>query len=62
MMVMANGKIIKTIFTDAKEITEGTSLKAKSIHVAELRKAITALDSYAKNVDNCGNCAYCQIC
>ncbi len=62
MALMANGKIAQSVFTDAAAITSNTSLKAKAVHVEELRKAITALEGYAVNVDNCGNCTYCQTC
>ncbi len=59
---MANDRIEQTVFTDAAAVSENTSLKAKAVHVEELRQAITALEGYAVNVDNCGNCIYCQTC
>nr|DAF86044.1 MAG TPA: hypothetical protein [Siphoviridae sp. ctr0c13] len=62
VMDMANGKIANTAFTDAGAIFANTSLKAKAVHVEELRKAIAALEGYAENVDNCGNCRPCQAC
>lgn len=57
-----NGTIKKTTFTDQTAINNGTTLKAKAIHITELRNAIASLESYATNVDNCGNCTACQTC
>lgn len=54
-----NGKINKTTFTDQTNIQNGTSIKSKYIHVKELRAAVVKLESYAKNVVNCG-CEACQ--
>lgn len=54
-----NGKINKTTFTDQTNIQNGTSIKSKYIHVKELRDAVVKLESYAKNVVNCG-CEACQ--
>lgn len=54
-----NGTIAKTSFTDS---SISSSLKVKSVHITELRTAITRLQGYAVNVDNCGNCTYCQTC
>ena len=59
---MANGAIAQTSFTDGTAIQNSTPVVAKAIHVTELRTAITALQSYAANVDNCGNCTFCQSC
>jgi len=54
-----NGAITKTIFSDT---TVTTSQKINPVHITELRAAITRLQGYAANVDNCGNCTYCQTC
>ena len=48
-----NGAITKTIFSDP---TVTTSQKINPVHITELRAAITRLQGYATNVDNCGNC------
>lgn len=54
-----NGDISKTTFADD---TVNTALKICPVHITELRTAIERLQSYAANVDNCGNCIYCQSC
>lgn len=59
---MANGSIAQTSFTDGAAIQSGAAVKVKAVHIYEIRNAITALQSYAGNVDNCGNCTYCQTC
>lgn len=53
-----NGTITKTVFTEKVD----TSIKIKHAHIAELRTAIERLQGYSVNVDNCGNCVYCQTC
>lgn len=54
-----NGTITKTEFAD-EPVNE--SYKIGRIHIEELRQAITRLQAYGANVDNCGNCVYCQSC
>ena len=54
-----NGAISKTTFT---ETTVSYTSKIRPVHITELRTAIDRLQSYAANVDNCGNCTYCQTC
>lgn len=54
-----NGAISKTTFT---ETTVSYTSKIRPVHITELRTAIDKLQSYAANVDNCGNCTYCQTC
>lgn len=57
-----NGKITKTSFTDAGNLANGTETKVKAVHITELRTAISALEGYAKNVDNCGYTNCCESC
>lgn len=54
-----NGTINKTSFTDP---TLTTSIKVKQVHIDELKNAITKLQTYVKNVDNCGNCSQSNCC
>lgn len=52
-----NGTITKTTFSTK---SKGDIITAADI--SSLQEAITALEGYAKNVDNCGNCMECQKC
>ncbi len=54
---MANGTISKTTWTAI-----GTGNKVVPTHVNEITAAIDKLETYAKNVDNCGFTNYCQSC
>lgn len=54
-----NGTINKTTFTDP---TLSTSIKVRQVHIDELKNAITKLQTYVKNVDNCGNCSASNCC
>lgn len=57
-----NGAINKTTFTDQTAIQCSEQVKAKAVHITELRNAITKLETYVKNVDNCGYTNCCQSC
>lgn len=57
-----NGTIAKTNFTDADNLANGVATTVKVVHITELRKAISALEGYAKNVDNCGYTNCCESC
>lgn len=57
-----NGTIEKTVFTDAEQFSSGEMLAVKKIHITELQDAITALEGYAGNVDNCGYTNCCESC
>ena len=54
-----NGTINKTNFTDP---TLTISTKVKQVHIDELKNAISKLQTYVKNVDNCGNCSQSNCC
>lgn len=59
--VAVNGAISKTSFTDQSSLADSvTSVKAKTVHINELRTAVDTLTSASANVDNCGNCTFCQ--
>lgn len=57
-----NGTIAKTNFTDADNLANGVATTVKAVHITELRTAISALEGYAKNVDNCGYTNCCESC
>ncbi len=57
-----NGTIAKTNFTDADNLANGVATTVKVVHITELRTAISALEGYAKNVDNCGYTNCCESC
>lgn len=57
-----NGTIAKTKFTDADNLANGVATTVKAVHITELRTAISALEGYAKNVDNCGYTNCCESC
>ncbi len=52
-----NGPITQTSWT---ALTAGDKVTAANI--TEIQTAITALEGYAKNVDNCGFTNFCQKC
>lgn len=52
-----NGTITQTTWT---ALTAGDKVTAANI--TEIQNAITALEGYAKNVDNCGFTNFCQTC
>ena len=58
---MANSSISKTFFTYNSDKSKN-DLKIKAKHFDELDVAISALDNYVKNVDNCGVTNCCQSC
>ena len=57
-----NGAITATTFTDRSSFTGTAVLKIKQTHITELQNAITRLNTYAANVDNCGYTNCCQSC
>lgn len=57
---MAAGPVAKTTFTDYTNISGTTDVKIKKVNIDELRTAISKLQTYAPNVDNCGNCTFNQ--
>lgn len=57
-----NGTIAKTNFTDADNLANDVATTVKAVHITELRTAISALEGYAKNVDNCGYTNCCESC
>lgn len=56
-MAIRNGSIENTKFSS---VANGAAIKKS--HLIELRTAFTKLETYSTNVDNCGNCTYCQTC
>jgi len=51
-----------TVFTDTASFTNESDLYVKEIHLHELQNAITKLNSYLPNVDNCGYVNCCESC
>lgn len=60
--ITKNPTITKTVFTDADSIKKDSNVLIKQKHIDELNNAISKLDTYLKNVSNCGYINCCQSC